>query len=78
MVDKIAGATVIAQTSRRQFGLMGAAAALAGMAKPALAADDNAGTLVRTVSVSMPEGAKSAVFIAPETGKFPGIVMWGD
>jgi len=63
--------------SRREFGAMGAAAALAACSgSEAIAA---AGDLVeRTVDVTTPDGTSDCFFVHPAKGKHPGIVFWPD
>lgn len=64
--------------SRRQFGIMGAVAAIAGMAQPAAAAVNGVGKAAgRSVSIDTPYGVSSAQFFHPATGQHRGLVMWG-
>ena len=63
--------------SRRQFGIMGAVAAMAGLAQPAAAAVGTRKITEAAVSVPTPYGASSARFFHPATGQHRGLVMWG-
>ena len=64
--------------TRRDFTVMGAAAAIVAcsgvdsQAKPARALTE------RTVQVATPDGAADAFFVHPARGAHPGIVMWPD
>lgn len=63
--------------SRRQFGIMGAVAAMAGLAQPAAAATGTSKAVERTVSVPTPFGQADAKFFHPANGQYRGLVMWG-
>ena len=61
--------------SRRSFGMMAGVAGLAAMLPiPANAASIKG----RDVSITTPEGTCDAYFVAPATGKAPGVLVWPD
>ena len=61
--------------SRRQFGTMaGVAGLMAMMPVPANAAAIKG----RDVSIKTPDGTCDAYFVAPATGKAPGVLVWPD
>ncbi len=61
--------------SRRQFGMIaGAAGLIAALPVPANAAAIKG----RDVVVKTPEGDCDAYFVAPATGKHPGVLVWPD
>lgn len=60
--------------SRREFGLLGAFAAVAGMAQPAAAAVGAHRTVERAVTL---EAGGSARFFKLPEGEHRGLVMWG-
>ncbi|MGN6820004.1 MAG: dienelactone hydrolase family protein [Sphingomonas sp.] len=65
----------IAHPSRRQFGMMtGVAGLIAVLPVPA-----NAATIKgRDVEIETPEGKADAYFVAPATGRHPGVLIWPD
>jgi carboxymethylenebutenolidase len=71
-----------ASLSRRQFGIIGAGAALvAGFSGVAACAADKAPTAMLSegmVSITTPDGVADALFVHPATGKHPGVIMWPD
>lgn len=77
MFDRKEASKTVVQTSRRQFGIMGAVAAVAGLASPASAAIGKVKAVAKKASVPSPYGAMEATFIAPESGQHRGLVMWG-
>lgn len=80
MTDQVRNSEIdgeVINTSRRQFGIMGAVAAVAGMASPAMAAGKSK-TVATKVSVPTPHGQSSAHFFHPEGGRHRGLVMWSD
>ena len=65
----------IAHPSRRQFGMMtGVAGLMAVLPVPANAAAIKG----RDVVIDTPEGKADAFFVAPATGKHPGVLIWPD
>lgn len=61
--------------SRRQFGAMTGAAGLAML----LPVPANAATIAgKDVSIATPDGTADAYFVAPATGKHPGVLIWPD
>ncbi len=65
----------IAHPSRRQFGMMtGVAGLMAMMPLPANAAEIKG----RDVIIETPDGKADAYFVAPATGKHPGVLVWPD
>jgi hypothetical protein len=77
MVDQDSSKTAGMRASRRQFGIMGAMAAVAGFSHPAAASMGRVKAISRPTSVSTPNGSLNATFIAPENGQHRGLVMWG-
>ena len=65
----------LAGVSRRQFGVMTGAMGLT-MLLPAPA--NAAVTKGRDVSITTPDGKADAYFVAPATGKHPGVLVWPD
>ncbi len=82
MCDEFTAAEEAAWLSRRQFGIIGAGAALVagfpGIA--ACAAERSSGPALREtmVTVTTPDGVADAMFVHPAAGKHPGVVMWPD
>jgi carboxymethylenebutenolidase len=70
-----AAANAAGSISRRNFGLIGAAA-LAAYGTDALAAGPALSEAM--VSIATPDGTCDAFFVHPAKGKFPAIVMWPD
>lgn len=65
----------IAHPSRRQFGVMtGVAGLMAVLPVPANAAEIKG----RDVLIETPDGKADAYFVAPATGKHPGVLIWPD
>jgi dienelactone hydrolase len=65
----------IAHPSRRQFGMMtGVVGLMAVLPVPANAAAIKG----RDVEIETPEGKADAYFVAPATGKHPGVLIWPD
>jgi carboxymethylenebutenolidase len=66
--------------SRRQFGALSGAAALAACAQGASEgkASVTAGLKEQAVSFATPDGTMDAVFVQPETGKHPAVILWPD
>src|SRR3990170_8406507 len=63
--------------SRREFGAIGAMAALAACAS--VEAEAQEGGLTETdVTFAAPGGTMDAVFIHPATGKHPAVILWPD
>lgn len=61
--------------SRRQFGALGGAVGLAML----LPVPANAATIAgKDVSIATPDGTADAYFVAPATGKHPGVLIWPD
>lgn len=62
--------------TRRDFGLIGTAAALAAYGSEALAA----GPALKEGTVSIPttDGTADAFFVHPAKGKFPAVILWPD
>lgn len=68
--DRLLGAV-----SRRRFGMMSGAAGLVMM----LPAPANAlATKARDVSIDTPDGHADAYFVAPASGRHPGVLIWPD
>ena len=84
MCDELTEAENAAWLSRRQFGAMGASAAVMAtvpgcMAQPSgMAASGALPTTARAVTITTPDGKADAWFVAPETGKHPAVIMWPD
>ncbi|WP_375396434.1 dienelactone hydrolase family protein [uncultured Sphingomonas sp.] len=64
-----------AGVSRRQFGAMSGAAGLVMMLPAPADARPVAG---RDVAITTPDGDADAYFVAPRTGKSPGVLIWPD
>jgi carboxymethylenebutenolidase len=65
----------LAGVSRRQFGAMAGAAGLMAM----LPVPANAAAIAgKDVSITTPDGSADAYFVAPSTGKYPGVLIWPD
>ena len=80
MCDELTEAENAAWLSRRQFGVLGASAAVMAtvpgcIAQPAPGALPTKG---RAVTVTTPDGKVDAWFYTPETGKHPAVIMWPD
>lgn len=71
-------ARVRLDVTRREFGAMGAAAALAGYASLAEAATPARPIAEHMVEVTTPDGKADALFVHPARGKFPGVILWPD
>jgi carboxymethylenebutenolidase len=80
MCDELTEAENAAWLSRRQFGVLGAGAAVMATVPGCMAETTPPGmpTRGRAVTVTTPDGKADAWFTAPETGKHPGIIMWPD
>jgi carboxymethylenebutenolidase len=65
----------LAGVSRRQFGAMAGAAGLIAMLPIPANAAEIAG---KDVSIATPDGTADAYFVAPRTGKYPGVLIWPD
>src|SRR3569623_79862 len=61
--------------SRRQFGMLAGAAGVAAMLPVAADAAEVKG---RDVAIATPDGSCDAYFVAPTTGKHPGVLIWPD
>ena len=61
--------------SRRQFGMLAGAAGLIAALPIAANAAEIKG---RDVSIKTPDGEADAYFVAPATGKHPGVLIWPD
>lgn len=64
--------------TRRQFGAMGAAAALAGYVSLAEAAAPGRPVVQHMIEVTTPDGKADALFVHPARGRFPGVILWPD
>ncbi len=65
----------LAGVSRRQFGVMTGAMGLTML----LPAPANAAVIKgRDVAITTPDGKADAYFVAPATGKHPGVLIWPD
>ena len=62
--------------SRRQFGAMGAMAALA--ACTTVEAENAGGLTENTVGFSAPGGTVNGFFVHPASGRHPGVILWPD
>ncbi|MEO5597077.1 MAG: dienelactone hydrolase family protein [Novosphingobium sp.] len=82
MCDEFTAADENALLSRRQFGMIGAGAAVVagfpGVA--ACAAEKHPATPLSEaiVSITTPDGMADALFVHPASGKHPGVIMWPD
>ncbi|WP_380787694.1 dienelactone hydrolase family protein [Sphingomonas sp. R86521] len=66
---------LLGEVSRRQFGMMTGAAGLTML----LPAPANAAPIAgRDVTIATPDGKADAYFVAPATGKHPGVLIWPD
>lgn len=66
---------LLGDVSRRQFGMMTGAAGLTML----LPAPANAAPIAgRDVTIATPDGKADAYFVAPATGKHPGVLIWPD
>jgi carboxymethylenebutenolidase len=74
-LDQLSGMGATVALSRRQFGAVGAIAALA--ASTGVAAQ-SAGLMEHKVTFPAPGGTMDAVFIHPAEGKHPGVILWPD
>lgn len=66
------------ELTRREFGAMGAAAALASYVSLAEAATPARPVIEHMVEVTTPDGKADALFVHPARGKFPGVILWPD
>ena len=64
-----------AALSRRQFAVLTGAAGLAMLLPAPANAAEIAG---RNVTVATPDGEADAYFVAPKSGRHPGVLMWPD
>ena len=80
MCDELTEADNAAWLSRRQFGVLGAGAAVMAAVPGCMAETASGGipTTARAVTVTTSDGKADAWFTAPETGKYPAIIMWPD
>ncbi|MEP7223068.1 MAG: dienelactone hydrolase family protein [Novosphingobium sp.] len=82
MCDEFTQADEATLLSRRQFGVIGAGAALvAGLPGVAACAAGKAAALALTetkVTIQTPDGTADALFVHPAKDKHPGVVMWPD
>ncbi|MEO0033675.1 MAG: hypothetical protein RIS94_3433 [Pseudomonadota bacterium] len=82
MCDDLTERDAAAFLSRRQFTALGAGAAALGVMPGCMAQtppDANAlPTTSRAVRIKTADGTCDALFVAPATGKHPGVVMWPD
>ena len=62
--------------SRRQFGALGAAAAIVAYAEAGCAA--TASLRETAVRIPTPDGTADALFIHPARGRHPGVIVWPD
>lgn len=71
-----------AQLGRRQFGAMGASAAVLAVVPGCVSATDapsSGGTMTsRNVTITTADGSADAVFIHPAKSKHPAVIMWPD
>lgn len=77
MCDEFNLADDLITLSRRQFGVIGAAAAALGIAGETLAATP-AGLTETKVSIATPDGTCDAFFVHPAKGKHPAVILWPD
>lgn len=63
------------QVSRRFFGVMSMAAALAACATTAAETHD---VVEQDVSITTPDGVCDAYFVHPASGRHPGVLVWPD
>ncbi|MBB4859121.1 carboxymethylenebutenolidase [Novosphingobium chloroacetimidivorans] len=73
-----AGQGAASNLSRREFAVLGTAAALAGCTGGVAAASDNGDLRERMVEITTTDGVADAFFVHPVKGAHPGIVMWPD
>ena len=80
MCDELTEAENAAWLSRRQFGALGAGAAVMAAVPGCIAQPAPAGlpTKARAVTVATPDGKADAWYVTPETGKHPAVIMWPD
>ncbi|MEW9854319.1 dienelactone hydrolase family protein [Novosphingobium sp. M1R2S20] len=64
--------------SRRDFAVLGAAAALAGCAGELRAGSSGNDLRERMVEISTADGVADAFFVHPAEGAHPGVIMWPD
>jgi carboxymethylenebutenolidase len=64
--------------SRREFGAIGTAAALAGCTSGLGHASTSGDLTERMVEITTADGLADAFFVHPAKGKHPGVVMWPD
>jgi carboxymethylenebutenolidase len=67
--------------SRRQFGALGGAAALAACAggtSESMAYEPRPPLAERAVSFATPDGTLDGFFVTPEKGKHPAVILWPD
>jgi carboxymethylenebutenolidase len=80
MCDELTEAENAAWLSRRQFGALGASAAMMATV-PGCMAQSASGALPtkgRAVTITTPDGKADAWFVTPETGKHPAVILWPD
>lgn len=79
MCDEFTLETDRAALSRRQFGVVGAATALAACSSTQVSGAKGDSTLKEaTVSIRTPDGTADAFFVHPAKGKHPGVIIWPD
>jgi carboxymethylenebutenolidase len=64
--------------SRRDFGLMGGAAALAACSGTVTAGGSDNGLTENMVLIDTQDGDMDAFFVHPSTGKHPAVILWPD
>jgi carboxymethylenebutenolidase len=84
MCDELTEAENAAWLNRRQFGVLGAGAAMMATVPGCMAqvgSSPSGGALptkARAVTITTPDGQADAWFVAPESGKHPAVLMWPD
>ncbi len=67
-----------AALSRRQFGLLGAAATVAACSTSGANGESGAALTESAVTVTTPDGIADGFFVHPATGAHPAVLLWPD
>lgn len=68
----------VPRVTRRRFGLMGLGAGLAAALPPGFAQDPKPAPAGKDVEIRTGDGIADAYYVRPQTGRYPGVLMWPD